>query len=47
MCVCARITIGSRNAVATTVEQKLVFVGRESGKMLAMKQLLDDGVRPP
>ncbi|CAI5511856.1 unnamed protein product [Closterium sp. Naga37s-1] len=30
-----------------TVQQKLVFVGTEEGKLLAMRQLLQQGVRPP
>ncbi|CAI5527481.1 unnamed protein product [Closterium sp. Naga37s-1] len=42
-----RIVVGDRNAAAETVQQKLVFVGTEEGKLLAMRQLLQQGVRPP
>lgn len=42
-----RITVGERNASATSVEQKLMFVGRENGKILAIRQMLASGLRPP
>ena len=42
-----RISIGVKNAGADTIEQKLVFVGREEGKLLAIKQLIYDGFKPP
>eukprot|EP00981_Chlorochromonas_danica_P004395 scaffold879_cov170-Ochromonas_danica.AAC.10 len=41
------VTIGTENAGASTVEQKLVFVGREDGKLLAIRQLIQEGLRPP
>lgn len=42
-----RITVGERNISATSVHQKLLFVGRENGKLLAIRQLIRDGLRPP
>ena len=42
-----RITVGERNISATSVDQKLLFVGRENGKLLAIRQLIRDGLRPP
>lgn len=42
-----RISIGVANAGATTIDQKLVFVGREDGKLLAMRQLVQAGLKPP
>ena len=42
-----RITVGERNVSATSVDQKLMFVGRENGKILAIRQLISDGLRPP
>ena len=36
-----------RNGAASTIEQKLVYVGRENGKLIAMRQLLVEGMRPP
>lgn len=34
-------------AAATTVKQRLLFVGREEGKLLALRQLIGEGMRPP
>lgn len=42
-----RITVGERNTAATTVKQRLLFVGREEGKLLALRQLIGEGMRPP
>lgn len=42
-----RITVGERNTSASSVEQQLLFVGRENGKLLAIRQLLLEGLRPP
>jgi ATP-dependent RNA helicase DDX52/ROK1 len=41
------ITIGTTNAGASTIDQKLVFVGREEGKLLGIRQLIQEGLRPP
>eukprot|EP01034_Spumella_vulgaris_P021361 gene21360-27391_t len=42
-----QIAIGKENAGASTIDQKLVFVGREDGKLLAIRQLIQEGIRPP
>lgn len=42
-----RITVGLRNGAAGTIKQRLKYVGREGGKLLAMRQLLMEGLRPP
>ncbi len=42
-----RVTVGERNTAAATVRQRLLFVGRESGKLLALRQLLSEGLKPP
>lgn len=42
-----RIVIGERNAAAETVEQKLLFVGSEGGKLLAVRQMFQEGLQPP
>ncbi|KAG7400967.1 DEAD (Asp-Glu-Ala-Asp) box polypeptide 52 [Phytophthora boehmeriae] len=42
-----KVAVGTKNAGATTIEQKLVFVGKEKGKLVAMKQLLHDGLQLP
>lgn len=42
-----RITVGERNVSAASVSQRLVFVGQEGGKLLALRQLLAAGATPP
>ncbi|MEW5296778.1 MAG: hypothetical protein WDW36_000033 [Sanguina aurantia] len=42
-----RITVGLKNAPATTVKQTLLFAGREAGKLLALRQLVQKGLTPP
>lgn len=37
------ITVGKVNAGAATIDQKLTFVGREDGKLLAIRQLIQQG----
>lgn len=42
------IVIGERNTTQHLVKQRLLFVGREAGKLLALRQLLKGGgVKPP
>eukprot|EP00298_Acanthocystis_sp_HF-20_P013271 c20276_g1_i1.p1 GENE.c20276_g1_i1~~c20276_g1_i1.p1 ORF type:complete len:364 (+),score=154.26 c20276_g1_i1:68-1159(+) len=42
------IVCGKRNAAVSTVEQKLLFVGNENGKILAVRQLFQKGgLQPP
>ena len=42
------LSIGTRNAGASSIAQKLVFVGQEAGKLLAMRQLAAAGeLMPP
>ncbi len=41
------LTIGTENAGANTINQRLVFVGREDGKLLAIRQLIQEGLKPP
>jgi len=35
-----RILVGRQNAATTTIEQRLVYVGQEDGKLLAIRQML-------
>lgn len=45
---CLAITVGVRNAAADLVDQKLQFVGSESGKLLALRGLVKEGqLQPP
>ncbi|MBN3304895.1 DDX52 helicase, partial [Amia calva] len=41
------VNIGQRNSAADTVEQELLFVGTESGKLVAMRDLIKKGFLPP
>jgi len=41
------VSVGAENAGASTIDQRLVFVGREDGKLLAMRQLIQEGLKPP
>lgn len=36
-----------RNGVSDSVTQQLVFVGNEQGKLVAIRQLIQAGLRPP
>jgi ATP-dependent RNA helicase DDX52/ROK1 len=42
-----RLTVGERNAASGTIAQRLVFCGQERGKLLALRQLINEGVKPP
>ncbi|EEY53625.1 DEAD/DEAH box RNA helicase, putative [Phytophthora infestans T30-4] len=42
-----KVAVGTKNAGASTIDQKLVFVGKEEGKLVAMKQLLQQGLQLP
>ncbi|OQS01510.1 DEAD/DEAH box RNA helicase [Achlya hypogyna] len=42
-----KIAIGTKNAGANTITQRLLFVGKEEGKLVAMKQLVQEGLKLP
>eukprot|EP00900_Chrysochromulina_parva_P022564 jgi/Chrpa1/4941/Chrysochromulina_OHIO_Genome00015437-RA len=42
-----KVVVGERNAAADTVDQSLVFCGREDGKLVALRQMVREGLRPP
>ena len=42
-----RVIIGSKNAATDLVKQKLIYCGQEEGKILAIRQLIDQGIKPP
>lgn len=41
------LRIGVDNAAAEDIDQKLKFVGTEEGKLLAIRQLFQEGLKPP
>ncbi|CAK9802489.1 Probable ATP-dependent RNA helicase DDX52 [Anthophora plagiata] len=42
-----RVTVGHRNAATDLVEQELLFVGAERGKLVALRNTIQKGVLPP
>ena len=42
-----RLTVGERNSASGSIAQRLVFCGYERGKLLALRQLIADGIKPP
>ncbi|XP_023197457.1 probable ATP-dependent RNA helicase DDX52 [Xiphophorus maculatus] len=41
------VNIGHRNTAVETVEQELLFVGEENGKLVAMRDIIKKGFLPP
>ena len=41
------LVVGEKNAATETIAQRLVFCGREDGKLLALKELVRVGIKPP
>ncbi|XP_055526115.1 DEAD box protein 52 homolog [Wyeomyia smithii] len=42
-----RFSIGTANTAVDSVEQELLFVGNESGKLLAFREMVHQGLNPP
>ncbi|KAJ2991650.1 DEAD (Asp-Glu-Ala-Asp) box polypeptide 52 [Globomyces sp. JEL0801] len=42
-----RVVIGQQNAATDTIDQKLLYVGQEEGKLIAIRQLVQSGLKPP
>uniref|UniRef100_A0A1B0GNH3 RNA helicase n=1 Tax=Phlebotomus papatasi TaxID=29031 RepID=A0A1B0GNH3_PHLPP len=42
-----KVSIGVRNSATDSVEQELLFVGSEAGKLLAVRDLVKQGLQPP
>ncbi|XP_063891973.1 DEAD box protein 52 homolog [Helicoverpa armigera] len=41
------VTVGQRNAATNLVDQELLFCGNENGKLVAFRQLVQQGLKPP
>jgi len=41
------VSVGRQNTGANTIDQRLVFTGTEEGKLLAMRDLIREGLKPP
>lgn len=42
-----RVTIGHKNTTTDLIDQELLYVGNESGKLLAIRELIQEGIKPP
>ncbi|KAJ1991387.1 RNA-dependent ATPase rok1 [Coemansia spiralis] len=42
-----RIIVGTQNAATETIDQKLVFVGQETGKLIELRNMITKGFKPP
>ncbi|XP_055684641.1 DEAD box protein 52 homolog [Lutzomyia longipalpis] len=42
-----KVSVGVRNSATDSVEQKLLFVGSEAGKLLAVRDIIKEGLQPP
>ena len=42
-----RLTVGERNSASNTISQRMVFCGHEAGKLLALRQIIREGIKPP
>ncbi|KAJ3193598.1 RNA-dependent ATPase rok1 [Irineochytrium annulatum] len=42
-----RVIIGQANSATDTITQKLTFVGEESGKLIEVRQMIRNGLKPP
>lgn len=41
------VTIGLRNAATDLIEQQLLYVGSEEGKLMALRNIIQKGISPP
>ncbi|CAI9264303.1 unnamed protein product [Lactuca saligna] len=42
-----RVIIGRKNSASESIKQKLVFVGSEEGKLMALRQTFEESLNPP
>ncbi|KAF7727337.1 RNA-dependent ATPase rok1 [Apophysomyces ossiformis] len=42
-----RVIVGTKNSATDTIKQELLFTGNEAGKMIALRQYIQKGVKPP
>lgn len=42
-----RVVVGEKNAASEIIEQSLVFCGREDGKLLELRKMVREGIKPP
>lgn len=42
-----QITVGQKNTASDTIEHSLVYAGNDEGKLLALRQHIQQGLKPP
>ncbi|KAJ2711511.1 RNA-dependent ATPase rok1 [Coemansia spiralis] len=42
-----RIIVGTQNAATTSIDQELLFVGQEEGKLIGLRNMIAGGFKPP
>ncbi|KAH3844480.1 probable ATP-dependent RNA helicase DDX52 [Dreissena polymorpha] len=42
-----QVYVGAKNAATKTIEQSLLFCGAETGKMIALRNIIRQGIQPP
>ena len=42
-----RVVIGQKNAATSDISQSLLYVGKEEGKIIAIRQCVQQGIKPP
>ncbi|KAG0162674.1 RNA-dependent ATPase rok1 [Apophysomyces sp. BC1015] len=42
-----RVIVGTKNSATETINQQLLFTGNEAGKMIALRQYIHQGIKPP
>ncbi|PVU99524.1 hypothetical protein BB559_000623 [Furculomyces boomerangus] len=42
-----KVVVGTSNAATETIDQKLVFVGQEEGKLIEIRNMINAGFKPP
>lgn len=42
-----RLTVGERNSASSSISQRMVYCGHEAGKLIALRQIIREGIKPP
>ncbi|KAJ2762549.1 RNA-dependent ATPase rok1, partial [Coemansia nantahalensis] len=42
-----RIIVGTQNAATASIDQELLFVGQEEGKLIGLRNMITEGFKPP
>lgn len=42
-----KIIIDQQNIIAPTIQQEILYVGKEDGKLMTIRQIISNGFKPP